>query len=94
MSSSKTERITRAYLYLRVTLIGGQAAGECFRKFVKDVLCLFKDLNTWLEKNSSSVQRLMEDPAEADLIRTFLPVKVVHWEAFEAVAEQRRQMEV
>ena len=93
MTGLKTERITRAYLYCRVSLIGGEAAGELFRKCVKDGLCLFKDVDTWLEKNRSSVEHLTEVPADADLRRTFRPVEVAHWKAFEAAAEQRRQME-
>ena len=93
MSGSKTERITRAYLYLHVTLIGGEVARELFRKCVKNGLCLSKDFDTWLEKNRSSVEHLTEVPADGDLIRTLRPVEVPLWKAFEAVHEQRWQME-
>ena len=61
-----------------------------FRKCVKDGLCLFKDLDTWLEKNMSSVEHLADVTADADPMRTFRLVKVAHWKAFEAVAEQRQ----
>ena len=53
-------------------------------------LCLIKDLNTWVEKNKSSVQRLMEVPADSYLIRMFRPVEAAHWDDFESVAEKRR----
>lgn len=74
VSSSRTEHITRAYLSFRVTLISEEAAGELFRECVKDGLCLFKDYNTWLEMNRSSVKQLTDVPADADLMRTFRPV--------------------
>ena len=93
VSGSKTERIKRAYLYFRIAFISGAAAGDLFRKCMKDGLSLFKDFDVWMEKNRSSIERMTEVPSDADLMRTFRPAEVAHWEEFEAVEEQRRQME-
>ena len=78
VSGSKTERITRAYLYFRVALIGGEEAGDLFRNCKKDGLCLFKDFDIWLEKNRLFVQRKEEVPSDADLMRTFRPAEIAH----------------
>ena len=66
VSGSKTERITRAYIYFRVASIGSKQAGDSFRNFEKDGLPLFRDFDIWLEKNRSFIERMEEVSSDAD----------------------------
>ena len=92
VSGSKVERISRAFLYLRVRIKGGEEEAEVFGRCRKAGLCLFRDYEDWLNENKGSCGSLMDVPPDEDLMRTFKQVEVSHWEELEALAEQRRQM--
>ena len=92
VSGSKTERVTRAYLYFRVGLIRGDAPGEFFRNCKKDDFFLFQDFNAWVDKNRPCMELLKEIPSDTDLMRTFRPAEATHWVEYEIAAEEKRQM--
>ena len=94
VSGSKTERVTRAYLYVRIGLIRGGTPGELFRNCKKDGLFLFQDFKAWVDKSQSCMERLKEVPSDIDLMRTFRPAEGTHWVEYEIDAEEKRQMAV
>lgn len=54
-------------------------------------VCIFQDFEILVEGNRNTFDELKDVPCDEDLMRTFLPEEISHWEDLAASAVQRRQ---